>query len=355
VAAQTIREQLAASALAMNEGQGDARRALQLLAEHRYLHHGVPREMGGEGDTLWEAVQAIAEVSAECLTTAFLFWCQRVFIEYLLHTPNIDLRDTLLPEILDARRAGATGLSNAMKYLGGLEPLRTRAVLHEEEIHLDGHLPWASNLQVSRFVVAVAAQVDEHQAIVAAVPAEAQGVERSETFQLLGLQSSETASLTLRSVWLPYRWLLSDDAHAFLQRVRPGFLLLQCGLPMGIAQRALQEASAKMQGAKAILEQRVETACRQWHRLYRRTQRLAQQRRYGQSDLRRLFQTRIQWVDLAVKAAQIELEAAGGAAYFRDSGTARRWREVTFLPVLTPSTTQLALQLKHSQKEPAAR
>ena len=355
MAAQTIREQLAASALAMNEGQGDARRALQLLAEHRYLHHGVPREMGGEGDTLWEAVQAIAEVSAECLTTAFLFWCQRVFIEYLLHTPNIDLRDTLLPEILDARRAGATGLSNAMKYLGGLEPLRTRAVLHEEEIHLDGHLPWASNLQVSRFVVAVAAQVDEHQAIVAAVPAEAQGVERSETFQLLGLQSSETASLTLRSVWLPYRWLLSDDAPAFLQRVRPGFLLLQCGLPMGIAQRALQEASAKMQGAKAILEQRVEIACRQWHRLQRRTQRLAQQRRYGQSDLRRLFQTRIQWVDLAVKAAQIELEAAGGAAYFRDSGTARRWREVTFLPVLTPSTTQLALQLKHSQKEPAAR
>jgi alkylation response protein AidB-like acyl-CoA dehydrogenase len=276
VAAQTIREQLAASALAMNEGQGDARRALQLLAEHRYLHHGVPREMGGEGDTLWEAVQAIAEVSAECLTTAFLFWCQRVFIEYLLHTPNIDLRHTLLPEILDARRAGATGLSNAMKYLGGLEPLRTRAVLHEEEIQLDGHLPWASNLQVSRFVVAVAAQVDEHQAIVAAVPAEAQGVERSETFQLLGLQSSETASLTLRSVRLPYRWLLSDDAPAFLQRVRPGFLLLQCGLPMGIAQRALQEASTKMQGAKAILEQRVETACRQWHRLQRRTQRLAQ-------------------------------------------------------------------------------
>jgi alkylation response protein AidB-like acyl-CoA dehydrogenase len=222
VAAQTIREQLAASALAMNEGQGDARRALQLLAEHRYLHHGVPREMGGEGDTLWEAVQAIAEVSAECLTTAFLFWCQRVFIEYLLHTPNIDLRDTLLPEILDARRAGATGLSNAMKYLGGLEPLRTRAVLHEEEIQLDGHLPWASNLQVSRFVVAVAAQVDEHQAIVAAVPAEAQGVERSETFQLLGLQSSETASLTLRSVRLPYRWLLSDDAPAFLQQGSSG-------------------------------------------------------------------------------------------------------------------------------------
>ena len=355
MAAQTIREQLAASALAMNEGQGDARRALQLLAEHRYLHHGVPREMGGEGDTLWEAVQAIAEVSAECLTTAFLFWCQRVFIEYLLHTPNTDLRDTLLPDLLTARRAGATGLSNAMKYLGGLEPLRTRAALHEEEIQLDGHLPWASNLQVNRFVVAVAAQVDERQAVVAAVPAEAQGVERSETFQLLGLQSSETASLTLRSVRLPYRWLLSDDAPAFLQRVRPGFLLLQCGLPMGIAQRALQEASAKMQGAKAILEQRVETACRQWHRLQRRTQRLAQQRRYGQSDLRRLFQTRIQWVDLAVKAAQIELEAAGGAAYFRDSGTARRWREVTFLPVLTPSTTQLALQLKHSQKEPAAR
>jgi len=152
-------------------------------------------------------------------------------------------------------------------------------------------------------------------------------------------------------VRLPNQWLLSDDANGFLQKVRPRFLLLQCGLPMGIAQRALQEASAKMQGAKAILEQRVETACQQWHRLYRRTQRLAQQNRHGQSALRRLFQTRIQWVELAVKAVQLELEAAGGAAYFRNSGTARRLREVTFLPVLTPSTTQLALQLQQSPKE----
>jgi alkylation response protein AidB-like acyl-CoA dehydrogenase len=351
VAAQTVREHLVAAALAMNDGQGDAQRALQLLAEQRYLHHGVPQQLGGQGDSLWEAVQAIAEVSAECLTTAFLFWCQRVFIEYLLHTPNTALRDTLLPHMLAARRAGATGLSNAMKYLGGLEPLRTQAVWYGQEFELDGHLPWASNLQADRFVVAVAAQVDERQAIVAAVPAEAQGLERSETFQLLGLQSSETASLTLRSVRLPNQWLLSDDANGFLQKVRPRFLLLQCGLPMGIAQRALQEASAKMQGAKAILEQRVETACQQWHRLYRRTQRLAQQNRHGQSALRRLFQTRIQWVELAVKAVQLELEAAGGAAYFRNSGTARRLREVTFLPVLTPSTTQLALQLQQSPKE----
>jgi alkylation response protein AidB-like acyl-CoA dehydrogenase len=352
--ADTFGARLAAAASAMNDGAGDAREALHLLAEHGALRHGVPQELGGAGDTLWQAVEAIAEVAQECLTTGFLFWCQRVFIEYLLHTPNHALRDALLPDMLSAQRAGATGLSNAMKHLGGLEPLRTTAVYRSGNVQLDGVLPWVSNLQPNRFVVAVAAQVDAQQAVVLAVPAEAQGVERGETFQLLGLQSSETAPVALRSVQLPRHWLLSEDAQTFLRTVRPGFLLLQCGLPMGIARRALQEASAKGKGAKAILAERIEQACARWQRLQQQTRRFALKSGVDGPALRQLFQTRIDWVALAINAVQLELEATGGVAYFRDSGTARRLREVTFLPVLTPSTAQLALQLKQTSKEPCS-
>lgn len=341
----TLRQQLRELAHAMNNGGGDARTVLQWLSKEGYLQQGVPREYGGSGGRLWEAVQAIAEVSEECLTSGFLFWCQRVFIEYLLHTDNEQLRGSLLPDMLTLRRAGATGLSNAMKHLGGLEPLRTQAEYTDDGVVLEGFLPWVSNLQPQRFVVAVAAQLGDGGALVAAVPAEAEGVQRGEDLQLLGLQSSQTATLTLSRVFLPRFWLLGDDAHQFLARVRPRFLLLQCGLPMGIAQRALQEAQAKMHSAKRVLQDRADALCQQWQALREHTRALAVQEQLPVSVLPELFQTRIRWVRLAVQAVHLEVEATGGAAFLRDSDTARRLREVAFLPVLTPSATQLALQL----------
>lgn len=344
----TLHEQLREVAHAMNNGGGNAQRVLQWLSREGYLQRAVPRLYGGDGSRLWEAVEAIADVSALCLTSGFLFWCQRVFIEYLLHTPNEPLREHLLPDILAVRRAGATGLSNAMKHLGGLEPLRTQATLLDDGVVLDGFLPWVSNLQPQRFVVAVAAQVDERRAIVAAVPAEADGVLRGDDLQLLGLQSSQTATLTLRHVYLSHQWLLSEDAHEFLASVRPGFLLLQCGLPMGIAHRALQEAQAKMQSAKQALEEKADTLCLQWQALAEHTRALATQDELPASALPELFQTRIRWVRLAVQAVHLEAEATGGAAFLRDSDAARRLREVAFLPVLTPSATQLALQLRQA-------
>ncbi len=349
--AEALREALRSSAHAMNEGTGSAEGAIRLLAEARYLHRGVPEELGGEGGTLWDAVQAIAEVAQYCLTSAFVFWCQRVFAEYLLHSPNAGLRESLLPGVLSGETAGATGLSNAMKHLAGLEPLRIHAVLDHDSVTLDGFLPWASNLRPGRFVIAVAAQMDENRAVVAAVPAQADGVQRGEDLQLLGLQSSQTATVTLKSVRLDRSWLLSEDAHTYLPCVRPSFLLLQCGLGMGLARAALDQAFAGVQKARGVLSARLDALCARQQALAEETRRMALRPVQSQGQLRRLFEVRIDWMRLAVEAVHLELEAAGGAGFLASSDTARRLREVAFLPVVTPSLTQLEMQLQTTPPE----
>lgn len=343
-----LHEALRQSAHAMNEGDGSAEGAIRLLAQFGYLQRGVPAEFGGAGGTLGDAVEAIADVARYCLTSGFVFWCQRVFAEYLVHSPNAVLRESLLPQVLSGDIAGATGLSNAMKHLAGLEPLRTRAVLDGDTLTLDGFLPWASNLRPGRFVLAVAAQVDENRALVAAVPAQAEGVQRGEDLSLLGLQSSQTATVTLKGVRLSRAWLLSDDAHAFLPILRPNFLLLQCGLGMGVARAALEHAHAGVHGAREVLSDRLETLCAREQALTQETRRLALSRVGSGKLLRRLFEVRIEWMRLAVETVHLELEATGGAGFLADSHTARRLREVAFLPVLTPSLTQLAMQLHHT-------
>lgn len=343
--ANTLWEVLQQRAHIMNDGSGSAEETIRLLAQSRYLHRGVPQELGGAGGTLWDSVQAIAEVATYCLTSGFVFWCQRVFTEYLVYSPNTVLREALLPQVLSGEIAGATGLSNAMKHLAGLEPLRTRAELQDDAVVVDGFLPWASNLRRERFVLAVAAQVDDRRALVVAVPAHAEGVERSDDLPLLGLQSSETASVTLKRVRLGRFWTISNDAHSFLASVRPSFLLLQCGLGMGLSRAAMEQAYRSVQSARAVLVERLNALCAREQVLSEETRRMALSFEHSQMQLRRLFEVRIEWMRLAVEAVSLELEAVGGAGFLRGSETARRLREVAFLPVLTPSLTQLTLQL----------
>ncbi len=96
---------------------------LPRLADADVLRIGVPRAQGGLGGHINDAVGAIAAVSSHSLAAGFVFWGHRTLIEYLLQSPNERLRDRLLPDLLSGRRAGATGLSNAMKFLSGVEAL----------------------------------------------------------------------------------------------------------------------------------------------------------------------------------------------------------------------------------------
>ena len=70
-----------------------------------------------------------------------------------------------------------------------------------------------------------------------------------------------------------------------------------------------------------------------------------------------MFRLRIQLADVLQQALMLELQAMGGRAYLNaeQQGFARRWCESSFIPIVTPSLTQLqsALQLFDSQQAAA--
>ena len=60
---------------------------------------------------------------------------------------------------------------------------------------------------------------------------------------------------------------------------------------------------------------------------------------------------RIALAESVQQAVMLELQASGGRAYLvdRDRSFARRWRESAFIPIVTPSLTQLQVELaKHA-------
>lgn len=327
-------------------GQADPAGLLLHLARDGLFAVGVPAGEGGAGGELTDAVEAVAAVSERSMAAGFVFWSQRSFIEYLLQSPNAALRSRLLPGLLNGAVAGATGLSNAMKFLSGLEELQVTARPEGGDFRLDGRLPWVTNLQRGGFHVAAAVALPGGQPFIASLPHDLPGLDRSADLDLLGMRSSATAALALQDVPIGPEHVLHAHAGQWLPQVRPAFLGLQCGMSIGLARRALAEAGAQAGPARQVLREPLAELGR----------RLAAQERTLREGLRggafhaqaaALFRIRIALAEIVAEAVQLELQASGGRAYLtaHGQGFARRWREAAFVPVITPSLTQLKAAL----------
>lgn len=317
---------------------------LPRLAREDLFGVGVPVAEGGQGGSLGDALEAIAGVARHSLTAAFVFWAQRAFIEYLLQSPNAALRARWMPALLQGRQAGATGLSNAMKYLGGIESLQVRAqAFGDGGLRLQGRVPWATNLAPDGFLVAVAvARTDGGGPFVAALPSDAPGLARSADLDLIALRGSHTAALAIDDLELGPADLIHADANHFLPRVRPAFLCLQLGMCIGLARTSLAMAARRAGAGRDVLAEPLD---RQHQALEAATATLHAGLADGrfEADARALFQLRLGLTEIVQQALQLELLASGGRAYHRDQplGFARRWREAAFIPIVTPSVTQL--------------
>ncbi len=346
---------LDAAALRLDTSNDDAAEVLPRLAAADLFRIGVPAAHGGRGGDVIDAVAAIAAVSERSLAAGFVFWGHRTFIEYLLQSPNAALRDKLLPDLLAGRRAGATGLSNAMKFLSGIEELQIRATPEADgRLRIGGKLPWVTNLRRGGFEVAAAIAGDGHApAFVAVLSSDDEGLARSDDLDLMAMRATSTAALQFDNVRLGEDRILHRNASEWLPKVRPAFLALQCAMSSGLARRSLAEAGGRLDRDRDVLARPVTE--------------LAAALRAAEAALRdglsghrfvahpaQLFRLRIRLAEIAAEALQLELSAAGGRAYLSGPGAGfqRRQREAAFLPIITPSIVQLKLSLQiHEQPQ----
>lgn len=353
--ARDLADWLDARAANLDESAERADEILPRLAQAGVIGAGVPAALGGQGGELFDAIEAIAAASEQSLAAGFVLWGQRVYVEYLLQSTNFVLREMLLSSLLDGRLAGATGLSNAMKFLAGLEELQVKANPVEGALVLDGRLPWVTNLRPGAFHVAAAvARADGAPAFVASIAHDDAGLTRTEDLDLMALRGTNTAALRFSDVRIGPERVIHPDANAWLPAVRPAFLGMQCGMSIGLARRSLAEARLASGSGRSALAGPIAEL----------TSALVEQERLLRDDLRSgafrsapaaLFRIRIALAEIVACAVGLELQGGGGKAYLRGSGDgfARRWREAAFIPVITPSLVQLKTALE-TQRQSAA-
>lgn len=347
--AEDLRDWLDAHAEALDQGDAHADAVLPRLAHAGLTGIGVPSALGGQGGDIRDAVRAVAALAEHSLAAAFAFWGHRVVTELLVQSGNAALRARWLPELLRGERAGASGLSNVMKFLSGIESLNIRAEPDGPGgWRLHGQVPWCTNLRRPAFLAAVAvARSDGAPPMVVALPSERAALVRSDDLDLIALRGTYTASLRLDGVAITAEDLLAEQVPLFLPQARPAFQGLQCGLSIGLAQAALRAATAHTGGGRHVLQAPLAQAQGALDAAVQALLDGLATGRFGAAP-HALFALRLQLNELVQQAVQLELQASGGRAYHRDQpgGFARRWREAAFIPIVTPSVTQLLGELE---------
>ena len=296
------------------------------------------------------AIRAITEVSRVCGATGFMVWCHDVCGVYMEASGNPALMGPALHDHAAARTLGATGKSNPMKTFAGIETLLLRARPVDGGFIVNGTLPWVSNLGPDHYFGAVAAIEDlaAPREIMFIVRCGAPGVELRNCPSFSAMEGTNTWAVRLTDHFIGAADLVADPVRPFIGRIRAAFILLQCGMGLGVAQGAIDSmwtVERQLGHVNEFLDDRPDALQTELDALTERTMALARTP-FGADTafLIDVLDARAHASELALRAAQSALLHQGARGYLMSSAVQRRVRESHFVAIVTPA-------VKHLRKE----
>ena len=286
---------------------------------------------------LQDEAAVVRETAKVCMTTAFCVWCHLAALTYLRNSQNTYLKQTILPELENGVKLGATGLSNAMKYFSGLEKLHLNAEKTGEGYVINGTLPAVSNLGNRHYFGAIAT-VDTREVMVL-VPTDIEGLEMTERLGFIGVNGSATYSCKFDQVHIPNDLVIAEDAKVFCDIIRPTFIYYQVPLGAGViaaAAEGIEKVKAKQNGCNEYLNVQASELRSQYERIDSELSNLA-----SNLTLKEVVNTRLQAVHDTLAAVQANMIHNGAAGYVAGSVPSRKLREAYFFANLTPTVRHL--------------
>ena len=306
-------------------------------------HRGGPGDMAG-------AIDAMAAVGEECLSTSFLMWCQNACAWYLEQTENEALRARLQDDVASANQLGGTALSNPMKHFAGIEPIRLVGRRVSDGYIIDGQLPWVSNLGPDHVFGAIfrVKESDRDQQVMALIDCAEPGVSLRQDAHFTALEGTRTFSVRFTEAFVPDANVLADPAEAMVGRIRAGFVLLQTGMGIGLVRACvdmMRRSDRSLEHVNRYLDDRPGDLAAELATVEGTIRALAATPTEQSPDyMRSVLQARADISTLSLRAASSALLHAGARGYLSHAPAQRRLREAHFVAIVTPA-------LKHLRKE----
>jgi alkylation response protein AidB-like acyl-CoA dehydrogenase len=298
------------------------------------------------------SIQAMAEASRVCGATGFMMWCQAVCGLYLQQSGNPALMSEVLTQHVSGNTMGGTALSNPMKSYAQIESLLLRAQPVPGGYAVTGTLPWVSNLQADHYCGAIAAVMDgEKEAgseLMFLLRCNAPGVTLRECPSFSAMEGTGTYALKLDNYFVGADDLIAYPAKPYIARIRGAFVMLQCGMAVGVTQGAIDsmwDVEAQLGHVNQFLEDRPHALQAELDALTERVRVLAQTPFDASKEFFiDVLDARAHGAELCLRAAQSALLHQGARGYLMSSAVQRRVRESHFVAIVTPA-------IKHLRKE----
>lgn len=299
---------------------------------------------------LGAAIADMGEVAARCMSTAFCVWCQDACGWYLENTDNTGLRAKLQGGIADGTLLGGTGLSNPIKALSGIEGFNLRATRVAGGYSVTGVLPWVSNLgQGHWFGTIFQDAADPAHRMMAMVMCGQPGVEIRQNIKYSVLEGTATYSIRFRRAFIADEMMLADPLGDMVGRIRPGFVLLQTGMGLGVIRASIDsmtKSDATHQHTNRFLPMRPAYFEECLETIQAKVMQLAATPHDGSPDyVRDVLAASLAVSDLTLEAIQAGMLHAGAKAFIEHAPVQRRLREGYFVAMITPSIRHLKQEL----------
>lgn len=297
-----------------------------------------------EQTMLLDELTIVQETAKVCMTTAFCLWCHLAALTYIRKTQNERLREAVLPLLESGKVLGATGLSNPMKFYAGLEKLHLSAERVEGGYVINGVLPAVSNLGDNHWFGAIAHNGE--QEVMVFVNTNNASITLKEKIHFLGVNGSATYTCKFDNVFVADDYVIAHEARAFVDTIRPTFVLYQVPLGFGVVEAAIEgieKVKAKQNGCNEFLKVQADGLIAKRQSLQTHLTALVQS---GEITLKEVCQIRLQTVYETLEAVQANMLHNGSAGYIAGSTPSRKLREAYFFANLTPTVRQLEKMTK---------
>jgi alkylation response protein AidB-like acyl-CoA dehydrogenase len=322
---------------------------LRKLGPTGAFRYHLPAARADGGHDMGAAIQAMATVSHECLSTGFATWCQDTCGWYLQNAENSTVRDVWLPKVATGEVLGGTGMSNTMKAFAGIEELRLKGERVDGGYIVNGSLPWVSNLGEDHiFGTLFELEGSQGRSVMTLVDCAMDGFSLRLSAHFTALEGTRTFACIFENVFIPDAMIIDHDGAAFLRRSRAGIVLLQFGMGVGNIQSCIdlcRDVEPMLGHVNCYLDDRPDELQEELDDAVEAVMALAEDP-FETSDefFREILELRLAAGELAIRASQSAMLHTGAKGYLRSAPAQRKLRESYFVAIVTPA-------IKHLRKE----
>lgn len=206
---------------------------MQLCRKHDVFKWFTSSEYGGFGWSTDEIMHGYLEISAACLSTAFILTQRHGAVSRITGSDNESIKRDLLPKLSNGQTFCSVGISHlttSHRHLG--KPVLT-AKKRDGGYILDGFSPWVTGISLADSVVVGATVVDESEKdrlepsatddeILILVETNRTGVTRPETPELVALSDSCTGEVRFDNVFVGDESLLGGPIPRIMLQGKGG-------------------------------------------------------------------------------------------------------------------------------------